>query len=687
MLDLKPIIRINMSSKKGKRIPTILLIGVGRFGEKHLNTLLALQKRGVISVKGAVVTTAKSQKMVAKKYGINVWTQITDELLEQVDAVDIATPPETHLKIALQCLPFANVLIEKPLATTTKDAEKINAYAKKYKRILMVGHIFRFDSVVKKLEQLLKPLQNEKILIKGEFINPTSNDVGRDISLELPHLFDIINFVIKKSTPDIISTKQVERVNNVSIKYNNGNNAELKLGWGGKEKVRKMEFILSQKIIRCDFLKQTIKISDLSAGKAETILCHDKIDPLTEEISCFVEILKGKKCSYPDGKIGVRLVAIAEKAKAPKTHEKVSRPKIAIIGGGIFGTNCAIELGKFCDVTLFEKNADIMKEASFVNQYRHHWGYHYPRSSETVKDIRNAIGDFEKLYDKSIVRSFPTYYSIAKKGSKTSASEYLKFCKKHKLPFTLEHPNDDYVDKSKISLSLKTLEPIYDYKKLKGLVNVYLKKSPFVKVRLNTEVVGGKIERNGKKLLITKYKKGNIKSESFDYVINATYAKYNQFSKWFNFPEKPVRIDLVEALIVKLPIPKISLAIMDGPFTNLVPTSDDSLFTLVHIKESILERYVPTKGLPISKKPKFSNIKRILEKSAEWLPILKYAEVKEIRYVWRAVNANREHDDARPSDLTHYAFGCWSILGGKIINSVTTAKEIASEIRAGQKND
>ncbi|MEK9161433.1 MAG: hypothetical protein AAB822_01605, partial [Patescibacteria group bacterium] len=233
----------------------------------------------------------------------------------------------------------------------------------------------------------------------------------------------------------------------------------------------------------------------------------------------------------------------------------------------------------------------------------------------------------------------------------------------------------------KISLSLKTFEPIYNYDLLKKIVYSYIKKSSNLKIKLGTEVVGGKIDKGGTKSLVIVDLKGSKHTETFDYIINTTYAKHNRFSNWFEFPIKPVRIDLVEALIVKLPLPKISLAVMDGPFTNLVPTSKDNIFTLVHIKESILERYVPKSGIPHAKKRTKTMVNETLQKSQEWFPILGKAEVVDVRYVLRAVNANREHDDARPSDITYHGFGCWSILGGKIVNCVSTAKEIALEIK------
>ena len=72
---------------------------------------------------------------------------------------------------------------------------------------------------------------------------------------------------------------------------------------------------------------------------------------------------------------------------------------------------------------------------------------------------------------------------------------------------------------------------------------------------------------------------------------------------------------------------------------------------------------------------------KLFKKAKSGFPFLEKAEVIDVRYVLRAVNANREHDDARPSDITYHGFGCWSILGGKIVNCVSTAKEITLEIK------
>jgi predicted dehydrogenase len=674
-------------------IPRILLIGAGSFGEKHLINLINLEKAGILKLAGVVVATEKTRAMIAEKYTVTVSTTIDPEILKTVDAVDIVTPPETHLEVALACLPYTNVLIEKPLATTVADATRIAAVAKKYKRVLMVGHIFRFNPVVERLEKILEPLQHQHCLITGSFTNPLDNDMGRDIFLELPHLFDIVHALFHRPA-GIISTNMRGRTAQVSIRYGTGLHATFNLGWEGDVRTRTINFQFSKKEIRCNLATNIITIHDIKKGTIETIDCNEKAQPLEKELALFAQILRGKKvraAMYPDSRVGIEIVRVAEKAGQAVTHREIptsaksprapKKIRIAVIGAGIFGTNCALELSKYGEVTVFEKNDDIMKEASYINQYRHHWGYHYPRSDKTVQDIRKAIRDFEDIYNPSIIREFPTYYAIAKSGSKTTHQEYIDFCSRHELPFTIEYPDAEYLNRDRISLSLKTFEPIYDYHKLKKQVRSALTKNKHITIRFGTRVIDGHIEEDGMKSLSIENPKGKKTLEQFDYVINTTYAQYNKFSHWFKFPIKPVRIDLVETLIVKLPLPKISLAIMDGPFTNLVPTNTDNLFTLVHIKESMLERYVPDNGLPRKGKRMITRIKETLEKSIEWLPILKKAEVVDVRYIHRAVNAHREHDDARPSDMTYHGFGCWSILGGKIVNSVSTAKEIGEEIK------
>ena len=85
---------------------------------------------------------------------------------------------------------------------------------------------------------------------------------------------------------------------------------------------------------------------------------------------------------------------------------------IAIIGSGFFGSTLALILSKKHQVTLFEKKTDILQGASKVNQFRFHRGYHYPRSTKTIDEIKESYYEFIKFYGKDVFTKTENYYAL-----------------------------------------------------------------------------------------------------------------------------------------------------------------------------------------------------------------------------------------------------------------------------------
>ena len=84
--------------------------------------------------------------------------------------------------------------------------------------------------------------------------------------------------------------------------------------------------------------------------------------------------------------------------------------KIAIIGAGFFGTTIAIKLSKNHTVHLFEKNKDILNQASKINQFRFHLGYHYPRSKKTLTEIKSSYKMFIDFFSNKVFENTKNYY-------------------------------------------------------------------------------------------------------------------------------------------------------------------------------------------------------------------------------------------------------------------------------------
>jgi UDP-N-acetylglucosamine 3-dehydrogenase len=130
----------------------VLLVGLGRWGEKHLRVLLQL---------GAVVwvaDVARARREWAIGQGVDGARAVEDfrKALPHVDAVDIVTPAHNHRAVAEACLAAGrHCFVEKPLTVSVADGRAVAAAAQAAERVVQVGHIFRFHPVTETLRAAL----------------------------------------------------------------------------------------------------------------------------------------------------------------------------------------------------------------------------------------------------------------------------------------------------------------------------------------------------------------------------------------------------------------------------------------------------------------------------------------------------------------------------------------------------
>jgi UDP-N-acetylglucosamine 3-dehydrogenase len=123
----------------------IAVIGLGWFGEIHCETIM-----GVPNLELAALCTRTPERLAAmgEKFGVTRTTRDYRELLADstIDAVSIVTMWDQHTEPAIAALEAGkHVFLEKPMASTIADCERIIAAAKRAKGILLVGHICRFN--------------------------------------------------------------------------------------------------------------------------------------------------------------------------------------------------------------------------------------------------------------------------------------------------------------------------------------------------------------------------------------------------------------------------------------------------------------------------------------------------------------------------------------------------------------
>jgi predicted dehydrogenase len=139
----------------------VAVVGYGYWGSKHVRVLNDMPDV-VVSV---VDSNAERRReaMVYRPSG-KICADL-ESVLDRVDAVLVATPPATHTEIGLRALNAGkHVLIEKPLATTVADAEKLVAVAADNDVQLMVGHTFEYNPAVRRLREIIRAGELGRVL-------------------------------------------------------------------------------------------------------------------------------------------------------------------------------------------------------------------------------------------------------------------------------------------------------------------------------------------------------------------------------------------------------------------------------------------------------------------------------------------------------------------------------------------
>jgi predicted dehydrogenase len=159
------------------RLMRVGVVGLGTIGQTHVS---ALRKVGVQQLYGADPSPTARQHL--QPY-LAVCFADLHEMLSAValDAVVIATPPDTHRELAIAALEAGpGVLCEKPLAVTLEDGEAIAVAARRSPAPFQVGFCHRFQPQVSALRDLVRAGSiGRPVLVNVSFVHGLSQ-LGRE---------------------------------------------------------------------------------------------------------------------------------------------------------------------------------------------------------------------------------------------------------------------------------------------------------------------------------------------------------------------------------------------------------------------------------------------------------------------------------------------------------------------------
>ncbi|MDA9715307.1 Gfo/Idh/MocA family oxidoreductase [Bacteroidota bacterium] len=207
---------------------------------------------------------------------INVVNDVETLLNDQnVDAIVIATPVDTHYQLAKDALLHSkHVLVEKPLTSSYKEAKELVEIALEKNKILMVDHTFLYTGAVIKLKELV----NDNKLGDIQYVDSTRINLGlfqHDVNVLwdlAPHDISISNYLLAKKPISVQASgvshtkNEIENIAYLTLKYENNIIAHFNCSWVSPVKIRQMLIGGTEKMVVFNDMEPTEKIKIYDSG-------------------------------------------------------------------------------------------------------------------------------------------------------------------------------------------------------------------------------------------------------------------------------------------------------------------------------------------------------------------------------------------------------------------------------------
>ena len=327
----------------------VAVVGVGYWGPNFVRIVDELQEAEL-----AVVCDSDSSKF-EKFSALYPHLEFTDDLEsvlsnKAIDAAVIATGSNSHFEIARRfLLEDKHVLVEKPLALKSADAEEIVKMAADRDRVLLVGHLLRYHKGVENLKDYI----DEGYLGKIRYVYTSRVNLGRVRKDEsalwslATHDVSVVNYLLGRQPEYVTASGQAyvrEGVHDVvftTLHFSDNVMAHLHVSWLDPHKIRKITVVGDKKMAVLDDMQATEKLRIYDKGidftpsygdYGESLSIRvgdihipkiDMVEPLKVECQHFLDCIQKNAEPLTGGKCGLEVVRVLE--AADKSLEEQSR--------------------------------------------------------------------------------------------------------------------------------------------------------------------------------------------------------------------------------------------------------------------------------------------------------------------------------------------------------------------------
>ncbi|MGZ4647189.1 MAG: Gfo/Idh/MocA family oxidoreductase [Blastococcus sp.] len=304
----------------------LAVVGAGIMGDNHAR--VASTSIGVELVAILDPDRERAEKLAAS-YGATAVSGV-EELPRLVDAAVVATPTQFHAPIAHQLLAGGvDVLVEKPIAPDVETAQRLVDAADTAGRVLMVGHVERFNPAILELDSLL----HDVVHVEARRISAYSPRIRDDVVIDLMiHDLDLVRMIAGGEAVEVMSVGRSPRsatadIAAALIAFDSGVTASLTASRVGQNKIRHIDITQADDYLVIDLLRQDVTVHRVEqseylsdggrryrqVGVVEVPFLEHRGEPLALELTHFAECVRRRSWPRVSGEDGIRALELAHR--------------------------------------------------------------------------------------------------------------------------------------------------------------------------------------------------------------------------------------------------------------------------------------------------------------------------------------------------------------------------------------